>query len=424
MKRIFAVLLAVMILAACAGAETADSDGGNAGNLSDGIRGAIEDGAYVLTVEVSGEGEWVADEMAQDDTVVKLAASGTEEDVFTARYEPAGDGAVTVSLQHYSVHGVCDEMHTFDLLVEGGKVKEVTGGSYTAAPDDSELEPYFSGSWLEQDTQFTALEAVRNLKGGWDIEIMSPVSHGAWVIRATAYYDCDYGALVYADGVKYDLIPGDELLEKETAKDLWGTLTFGGTAENVQITWYDMMNSDGETVVFERAPGLPAYAYSGEDPIEGAVANLLAVDERAEAYLTEPGYVTIPCPIIHKVEIADENHAKVYGSFWILNYVRRGDVLENISGGEYPGIIEMEKDGDEWILTSFTEAGDGDDYAADIEGFAGGDRELEEKYFAAADLLSAENQEIRMRFIRDYVESNGLDIRAYKDYGWDPVLLK
>ena len=52
-------------------------------------------------------------------------------------------------------------------------------------------------------------------------------------------------ALVYADGVKSDLIPGDELLEKETASGLWGTLTFGGSAENMLVTWYDMMNSDG-----------------------------------------------------------------------------------------------------------------------------------------------------------------------------------
>ena len=85
----------------------------------------------------------------------------------------------------------------------------------------------------------------RNLDGGWNIEITSPVSRGAWVIRATAYFDCDNDALVYADGVKSDLIPGDELLEKETASGLWGTLTFGGSAENMLVTWYDMMNSDG-----------------------------------------------------------------------------------------------------------------------------------------------------------------------------------
>ena len=301
MKRILAVLLALMMLAACAAAETADFSGEETGNLSDKINGSIDDGAYVLTVQVNGEGTWASDEMAQDDTVVKLASAGEENGVFTARYEPAGDGAVTVSLRHYNRHGACDELHTFDLLVEGGKVKEVTGGSYTASPDDSELEPYFAGNWLEQDTQFTALNVGRNLDGGWNIEITSPVSRGAWVIRATAYFDCDYDALVYADGVKSDLIPGDELMEKETASGLWGTLTFGGSAENMLVTWYDMMNSDGETVVFERAPGLPAYAYSGEDPIEGAVENLLAADERATN------------PSIAGRLVADEEKASTYG---------------------------------------------------------------------------------------------------------------
>ena len=95
------------------------------------------------------------------------------------------------------------------------------------------------------------------------------------------------------------------------------------------------------------AEQLPVYSYTGDDPIEGAIANALARDERAEMYKTEPGYVTIPCAIIFRTELTDDTHAKVYGDFWILNYVKRGNVLENISGGEYPGIIMLEKDGDQ-----------------------------------------------------------------------------
>ena len=388
------------------------------------VSGEITDGCYVLTVRADETGEWRADEMAQDDSVVRLAEAGTQDGVFTARYEPTGDGEVAVGLRHYNEYRVCDKMHTFDLLVKDGKVQEVTGGSFTASPDEGDLDPQFSGKWLETETQITALNVMKNPEGGWDVEISSPLTHGAWVIRGRAYYDCDYNALIYADGTQYDLIPGEETQEREAEAGLWGTLQLCPAGDDLQLSWYQTGRSAEEgTVTFERAPGLPAYTYTGEDPIEGAAANALAADPRVEDYLTEPGYVSIPCPIIHKTEMTDETHARVYGSFWILNYTEKDGILHNISGGEHAAIMTMEKSGDEWRITATEEAGDGDDYAADIMRFADGDSELAEKYFAGADLMSEANQEIRTRFIRAYVKANGLEITAYQDYGWDPVPL-
>ena len=139
--------------------------------------------------------------------------------------------------------------------------------------------------------------------------------------------------------------------------------------------------------------------------------------------LTEPGYVTIPCPIIHKTDMIDDTHAKVYGSFWILNYVRRGETLFNISGGEYPAVIMLENADGRWQVTAMEEAGDGEDYVEDIERFADGDQELADQYFAGADLGAEANQAIRTQFIKAYVEANGLNITAYQDYGWEPVEL-
>ena len=193
------------------------------------------------------------------------------------------------------------------------------------------------------------------------------------------------------------------------------------------IPYYAIWNEEDEagfiTYPVSEEAGLPAYAYTGEDPIEGAVADYLAADERAREYLTEPGYVTIPCPIIHKTEMTDDTHSRVYGTFWILNYVRKGDILECISGGEYPAIILLENVNGEWCVTSMEEAGDGDDYSADIQRFANGDQELENKYYAASDLGTPENREIRSRFVRNYVERNNLAVTAYQDYGWDPIEL-
>ena len=173
----------------------------------------------------------------------------------------------------------------------------------------------------------------------------------------------------------------------------------------------------------EEADGLPAYVYEGDDPIEGAIMNYLATDDRSDDYLTETGCVNIPCAVILKTDKPDDTHATVYGDFWILNYVAKGQTLECISGGEYPGIITLELVNDEWQVTGMEEAGDGEDYVADIKGFAAGDEELEKQYYAASDLLSEASLAARNKFIKQYVATSGLDIKAYKDEGWDPVSL-
>ena len=412
MRKLIALTLALlMVCAACF--ALAESTGNK-------IQGSLEDGSYILTVQVRPEdrGTWKADEMAQDQTVVKLASSGTENGVFTARYDPTGDGDVTVTLRHFTEHAVCDALHTFDLRVQGGAVTETLGGSMTASPAADELNAYISGEWLEKDTQFTVLDATRRVDDGWDIEITSPMTHGAYVIRATAYFDCDWDAFIYADGVKTNLPEGGDT---PAQTGLWGKIRFGGTEDNLQLVWSEGVSSD--EIIFDRAPALPPYAYTGADEIEGAVANALAQDERAALYLTEPGCVTIPCPIIHRTEQPDDTHAKVYGSFWIMNYVKRGDCLKAISGGEHAGVMALEKVDGVWKSADLEEAEGGEDYAEDIRRFANGDKALEDQYFAGSDLLSEENQAIRTRYIREYVEANSLAISSYQDYGWDPVSL-
>lgn len=169
----------------------------------------------------------------------------------------------------------------------------------------------------------------------------------------------------------------------------------------------------------EETEGLPAYVYTGSDPIEGTLAEMI-VGSGTENYYMEPGGVTIPCPLILKTVMDGDGRATVYANLWTFNYILQGDVLFNISGGEDPAVIRMEKADGVWKVVSMEEAGDGEDYAADIIRFANGDEELEEKYFS----YESQMEEVRLRFIRDYVEANGLNVTAYQDYGWDPVPLK
>ncbi len=178
------------------------------------------------------------------------------------------------------------------------------------------------------------------------------------------------------------------------------------------------------TVASAESVSLPSYVYPGSDPIEAAVANHLAQNELFSGFLTEEGSVAIPAPAIHKVEMEDDAHAKVYGSFWIFNYVLRDRVLETISGGEFPGIMLLEKSGDAWTVTETVIAGDGDQYAADIRSFCNGDEELEALYFSAADALNDPLKSVRTRYIAEYVTANNLPVDAYQDPFWEPIALR
>ena len=170
------------------------------------------------------------------------------------------------------------------------------------------------------------------------------------------------------------------------------------------------------------AEALPPYAYSGEDAIEGAVANYTA-DEFGKQFLTEEGSVTIPTPVILKTEAPDDSHATVYGNFWVFNYVRSDDVLRMISGGEFPGVIQLEKQDGAWRVTGAEYAGDGEDYGKDITRFCNGDKALEERYFEAGDGGSDLHLEVRRRFISDYIKANGLNVAAWQDPFWPPTPL-
>ena len=127
-----------------------------------------------------------------------------------------------------------------------------------ASPAEEDVDPIISGTWLEKDTQFTVLNIAKNPEGGWNLEFTSPVSHGAWVIRATAYHDCDYDAFVYADGEKFLLNTDGSIPDQAEASGLWGTLKFEASPSGtLLLTWYDMAQSEGETVTFVSDSSLP-----------------------------------------------------------------------------------------------------------------------------------------------------------------------
>ena len=169
---------------------------------------------------------------------------------------------------------------------------------------------------------------------------------------------------------------------------------------------------------FAAAETLPAYAYTGSDPVEAAVAAFTA--DLGNGYRMEENTVSVPAPVILKTEETGDGQMAVYGNFWVFNYVPVGDTLECISGGEAPGVLTLARDGEKWVPSSFEGVGDGADYEKDIRAICAGDKALEENYFAAGDASGDLCREARLKYLREYVVANGLSVTAFRDTGWEP----
>ena len=228
--------------------------------LTDTIVGRIEDGSYILRfpVQENETGEWVADDMSQDDSIVKLAYARLENGAFEVRYDPVGDGEMAVAVRH--MNGIaCDEAHTFELLVKDGKIQEVTGGSYTASPTDEELAAYCIGEWREQETQFTQMTIGTNDEGALTAEIVSPMTHGAYLFRMTLHYDCELNAFLYDDGEQYDLPITDSEeadLGEPVQQNLSGRLLLlADENDTLLLSWYNQLTPEEPEIVFFRLNG-------------------------------------------------------------------------------------------------------------------------------------------------------------------------
>ena len=251
MKKLIAILTTLTLLL-CGMTAIAENDPAAEGTK---IECEIVDGSYVIRIDnPDGDQGWVADDMAQDDSVVKLYDADLIEDTFVVRYDPVGDGDMTVGVRHYT--GIaCDEAHTFDLHVENGAVTESTGGSYTASPDEAELDPFLSGTWTESGTQATQMTITKNAERGWDVEIASPLTHGAYVFKTTIYYDCELDSFVYDKGMFWD-VPITEEANPELGEvkidGTSGSFSIAGDEQGVRLTWTDLDERHDEiNVVFE-----------------------------------------------------------------------------------------------------------------------------------------------------------------------------
>ncbi len=169
------------------------------------------------------------------------------------------------------------------------------------------------------------------------------------------------------------------------------------------------------------AEALPRYTYTGSDAVEAAVAEYTA--DLGKMYQTQEDSVSVPAPIILQTGEKENGDLEVYGNFWTFNYVLKGTVLECISGGEAPGILTLRREGDGWKADTFDEAEPGEGFGEELKRLSHGDEALLKGYYEASDTSGKLYLNTRIRYLREYVTSNGLKAEAYQDYGWEPVPL-
>ena len=160
---------------------------------------------------------------------------------------------------------------------------------------------------------------------------------------------------------------------------------------------------------------LPAYTYTGSDKIMKAITEY-CLKEGADYTLAD---VFIPAPVIFKTDESDSNDIKVTGIFWVLGYDIYADTLYGCSGTELAGIIHLKQNGSDYEVVSADFARDGADYDADIQEYCNGDQELLDKFANSQEDFEAS----RKAEIKSYVDTNGLNITKYQDFGWTPVEL-
>ncbi|MBR7189377.1 MAG: hypothetical protein IKD53_12630 [Clostridia bacterium] len=257
MKNIWKILALLLIAAVSLFGLAALAEGAEAPEDLE-INCLIEEGSFIIQIPVAeGDEGWVADDMSQDDSVVKLYDADILEDTFVVRYDPVADGDMTVCVRHMNAIA-CDRALTWDLRVRDGAVQEVLGGSNAESPAESEQDPYIAGEWLVNDEIMAGMTIAKNEGLGWALEIRTTGPEGAQVLRANMAYDCELDAFVYSDGALY-ASEGTDSSEGEMgdalSTEVSGTLRMLDDGNGgIDLEWYNALKPD-ETAVFYRPQG-------------------------------------------------------------------------------------------------------------------------------------------------------------------------
>lgn len=187
----------------------------------------------------------------------------------------------------------------------------------------------------------------------------------------------------------------------------------------------DGQTSGDQTVgTTETFGALPTFSYTGDDAVLATVcAYMMESDEGQGYYRSSEASVYIPAPVIYDSVSVGED-LLVFCNLWSYCYYQNGNTLECESGGESPARLRLHPDADApggYRVIEDIRTGDGADYYEGIKEFCKGYPGMADKYFNYDESSVDTRESIRTSLIRMYVQDNDLNIKYYKDYGWDPV---
>ena len=159
-----------------------------------------------------------------------------------------------------------------------------------------------------------------------------------------------------------------------------------------------------------------AYGYAGDDPLEYAIYKYLAEEIGG---LFEDADVCTPVVRVVHVDYSNPDEVVEAGDFWVYKYNIEGDTLVLASGGNFPGVMHVAKEGDGYVVKSFDRVEEGAGFQESAERLFG-------EYFEDFHAVHSDydmRKEDRKVAASDYVNLNGLAVTKFQDLGQDPVEL-
>lgn len=188
-----------------------------------------------------------------------------------------------------------------------------------------------------------------------------------------------------------------------------GLCACGGEGSSASSTSKESSGATGTAL-----SGGVAYGYAGSDPVTIAVYKYM-VEEVGKEY--DKSDASIPTVVIFYKDESNPDDVVIYGDFWIENYSIKDKTLTCESGGNYPGVMHVRKDGDKYVVSNFDVVADGADFEKSAKELFG------DHYDTFVQNHSDENvrDAIRRQTISDYVTLNNLKVTKYQDKGGEPV---
>ena len=131
------------------------------------------------------------------------------------------------------------------------------------------------------------------------------------------------------------------------------------------------------------------------------------------------GELCIPTLMIVSAQEISADMAWIWGDFWIWWYNQEGDTLMTVSGGNHSGLMTVLQQDGKFEVTSFEQTVDGAGNDASARRIFRSHYDVYQNMHSNQDVREA----VRREQLQEYVSSHNLNVKYYKDYGWDAVKL-